>query len=212
MSLFDRLIGSRQTPPPSPHERSRAQRQAALGDSDSAHLAARLMRAPTALMQLGEAEALTVVGFMQPKWFDAGTTIIRQGDHTNTGFMVLILEGEVTVETVMASRTQPRTLTVLGPGSLIGEMALVAGGARSASCVATSALKCAVLTREALEALTREQPTTAAKLMTAVAQRLAERLRESDHKLEIYSKLVQTMQEEIDKLMPTPDKRKAGPG
>ena len=61
--------------------------------------------------------------------------------------------------------------------------------------------------RDALEALIAEQPATAAKLMTAVAQRLAERLRDSGHKLRIYSQLVQSMQEEIDALMPTPDTR-----
>jgi hypothetical protein len=68
-------------------------------------------------------------------------------------------------------------------------------------------VQCAVLTREALETLITEQPATAAKLMTAVAQRLAERLRESIHKQQIYSKLVQSMQEELDALMPTPDRR-----
>ena len=64
-----------------------------------------------------------------------------------------------------------------------------------------------MLTREALETLIAEQPATAAKLMTAVAQRLAERLRDSSHKLQIYGRLVQTMQQEIDALMPTPDRR-----
>jgi CRP-like cAMP-binding protein len=63
---------------------------------------------------------------------------------------------------------------------------------------------CAVLTRDALEALIAQQPATAAKLMTAVAQRLAERLRESIHKLQVYGKLVQTLQQELDVLMPTP--------
>ena len=121
--------------------------------------------------------------------------------------MVLVLDGEITVETIAARRTEPVTLTVLGPGSLIGEMSLVDGGARSASCVASSDVKCAVLTRDALEALILEEPATAAKLMTAVAQRLAERLRDSGHKLRIYSQLVQSMQEEIDALMPTPDTR-----
>jgi CRP/FNR family transcriptional regulator, cyclic AMP receptor protein len=68
-------------------------------------------------------------------------------------------------------------------------------------------VRCAVLTRSALEALTMEQPVTAAKLMTAVAQRLAERLRESGHKLQVYSQLMKSMQQEIDTLMPTPDRR-----
>ena len=144
----------------------------------------------------------------RPRRFKSGTTIIRQGEASDTGYMVLVLEGEITVETLIARRVDPVTVTVLGPGSLIGEMALVDGGARSASCTASTDVVCAVLTRDALEALTAEQPATAAKLMTAVAQRLAERLRDSGHKLKVYSQLVQTMQQEIDSLMPTPDRRR----
>lgn len=205
MALFDKLFGSRAED--HPESRLPAERQAAVDGSTRAHEAARLLRAPTALMQLSEAEALTVVGFMLPKRFKRGTTIIRQGETADTGYMVLVLDGEITVETLIARRVNPVTVTVLGPGSLIGEMALVDGAARSASCTASTDVVCAVLTREALETLITEQPATAAKLMTAVAQRLAERLRESGHKLQIYSQLVQTMQQEIDVLMPTPDGR-----
>ncbi|MBT9550183.1 MAG: cyclic nucleotide-binding domain-containing protein [Hydrogenophaga sp.] len=205
MALFDKLFNPRGSN--GPESRLPAERQALVDGSSKAHDAARLLRAPTALMQLSEAEALTVVGFMRPKRFKSGTTIIRQGETADTGYMVLVLDGEITVETLIARRVNPVTVTVLGPGSLIGEMALVDGAARSASCTASTNVVCAVLTREALETLITEQPATAAKLMTAVAQRLAERLRDSGHKLQIYSQLVQTMQQEIDTLMPTPDRR-----
>ena len=123
-------------------------------------------------------------------------------------FMVLVLGGEITVEKLQASRNAPVTLSVLGPGSLIGEMSLVDGEARSASCTASTHVTCAVLTREALEAMIAEQPATAAKLMTAIASRLAERLRESGQKLQVYARLVLTLQQEIDVLMPTPEKRR----
>lgn len=206
MALFDKLFGAPREKD-APESRLPAEREAAVSGSSSAHEAARLLRAPTALMQLSEAEALTVVGFMKPRRFASGTTIIRQGEATDTGFMVLVLDGEITVENLIARRGHPVTVNVLGPGSLIGEMALVDGAARSATCTASTPVQCAVLTREALETLITEQPATAAKLMTAVAQRLAERLRESIHKQQIYSKLVQSMQEELDALMPTPDRR-----
>lgn len=207
MSLFDKLFG-KSPEADAPESRLPAERRALVDASDAAHEAARLLRAPTALMQLSEAEALTVVGFMRPHRFKRGTTIIRQGEADDTGFMVLVLDGEVTVENVIARRDDPVTLKVLGPGSLIGEMALVDGEARSASCTASTSVTCAVLTRAAVETLIAEQPATAAKLMTAVAQRLAERLRENAHKLQVYGQLVQTMQQEIDALMPTPDRRK----
>jgi len=207
MALFEKLFGAHREHD-APESRLPAEREAAVSGSSSAHEAARLLRAPTALMQLSEAEAFTVVSFMTPRRFASGSTIIRQGEATDTGFIMLILSGEITVENLIARRGNPVTVNVLGPGSLIGEMALVDGAARSATCTASTPVQCAVLTREALETLIAEQPATAAKLMTAVAQRLAERLRDSVHKQQIYSKLVQSMQEELDALMPTPDRRK----
>lgn len=207
MSLFDKLFG-KSPEADAPESRLPAERRALVDASDAAHEAARLLRAPTALMQLSEAEALTVVGFMRPRRYKAGATVIRQGEADDTGFMVLVLGGEITVEKLQASRNAPVTLSVLGPGSLIGEMSLVDGEARSASCTASTDVACAVLTREALEALIAEQPATAAKLMTAIASRLAERLRESGQKLQVYARLVQTLQQEIDVLMPTPERRK----
>ncbi len=203
MALFDKLFGPRRERQ-GPESLLPAEREAAVKDSTSARDAARLLRAPTALMQLSEAEASTVVGFMRPWLYRVGDVIIRQGDASDTGFMVLVLSGEITVESLVASRTSPITVNVLGPGSLIGEVALVDGAARSASCTASTEVRCAVLTREALETLIREQPTTAATLMTAVAQRLAERLRESGDKIKLYSQLVQTLQQEIEALAPTP--------
>ena len=206
MSLFDKLFSNHINDHPEsrlPHER-----QAAVANSTAAHEAARLLCAPSALVQLGEQEALTVVSFMSPRRFPSGTALIRQGETGDTGFMVLVLDGEVTVESLRASRTSPVTLSVLGRGSLIGEMALVDGEARSATCTASTNVACAVLTRDALETLIAEHPATGAKLMTAIAVRLAERLREVSQKLQVTTKLVQTLQQEIDALMPTPDRRR----
>lgn len=200
MSLFDRLFGARARE--YPESRLPADRQAAVNGSSAAHEAAHLLRAPTALMQLSEAEALTVVGFMRPRRFKRGTTIIRQGEATDTGFMVLVLEGEITVETLIARRVNPVTVTVLGPGSLIGEMGLLDGEPRSASCTAVNTVRCAILTRDALNQLLNDDPRTAAKLMMAISLRIAERMRESADKLKLYAQLTQAMQEEINNLMP----------
>jgi len=176
--------------------------------SSSTHEATRLLRAPTVLMQPSEAEALTVVSFTTPRRFARGSTIIRQGEATDTGFMVLVLSGEITVENLIARRGNPVTVNVLGPGSRMGEMALVDGAARSATGTASTPMQGAVLVRTALEALIPEQPATAAELMTAVARRLAERPRDSVHKQRIDSKRVQSMHGELDALMPGPDRRR----
>ena len=159
-------------------------------------------------MQLSAEEAMVVVSFMVPRKITAGTTFISEGDRSETGFMMLLLEGDVTVENITVSRSEPRTVTVLGPGSLIGEMGLVDGNARLASCTASTDIRCATLSRAALEKLMQDDPKTGAKLLLAISVRMAERLRDTTDKLRRYAELVQVMQGEIDQLMPTPDTRK----
>jgi CRP/FNR family transcriptional regulator, cyclic AMP receptor protein len=179
------------------------ERMKAIEGSGSADLAATLLAAPTALMQLSEDEAKVVVSYMKPRKIAEGTAFIKEGDAQDTGYMVLVLDGEVTVENIVVSRTSAVTVNVLGPGSLIGEMGLVDGSPRSATCTATTNVRCAILTREALENLMNEEPRIGGKLMMAVSLRIAQRLRETADKLRLYSQLTQAMQQEIDRLMPT---------
>jgi CRP/FNR family transcriptional regulator, cyclic AMP receptor protein len=186
-----------------PSEKSPQERARALQGSSSADEAAQLLRAPTALMQLSAQEARVVVGYMQPTKIEEGSTFIREGDVDHTDHMLLLLSGEVTVETITVSRVSPVTVTVLGPGSLIGEMGLLDGEPRSASCTASTDVRAAVLTRAALEKLMAEEPTVAAKLLLAVSLRIAQRQRETAEKLKLYTQLVAAMQQEIDRLMPT---------
>lgn len=175
----------------------------ALEGSDSAELAAELLRGPAALMQLTLEEARQVVSYMLPMRIPEGNTFIRQGDRQSTDFMVLVLEGDVTVDTIVVSRTQPLVVNVLGKGSLIGEMGLLDGEPRAASCTASTPLTCAVLTRRALEELLIDDPQTTAKLMLAISIRIAQRMRDTSDKLKRYAQLTQTMQQEINRLLPS---------
>lgn len=198
--MFNRLFGKKT--PDFLESRMPEERLRAIEGSSSADLAADLLTAPSALMQLTHDDARIVVTYMKPHKIAEGTTFIKEGDTEDTGFMLLLLDGEVTIESIVVSRTEPITVTVLGPGSLIGEMGLLDGEPRSASCTAISDLRCAILTREALNQLMQDDPATAAKLMMAISLRIAERMRESADKLKLYAQLTQAMQEEINNLMP----------
>ena len=163
----------------------------------AAELAATLLIAPTALMQMTLAEAHVVVRYMHPQRIATGTIFIREGDGRDTGFMLLLLDGEVTVETRVASRNEPIVVMLMAPGSLIGELSLLDGKPRNVSCIAATPLRCAVLTRERLELLMNEHPKIAAKLLLALALRVSERLRDSTDKLKMYVQLTQAMEQEI---------------
>jgi CRP/FNR family transcriptional regulator, cyclic AMP receptor protein len=183
--------------------KSADERMRSISGSASASRAAEMLTAPTALMQLSRDEGKVVVSFMAPKKIAEGTTFMKEGDARDTGYMMLLLDGEVTIESITVSRTEPVTVTVLGPGSLIGEMGLLDGEPRSASCTATTDINCAILTRDALEKLMNEDPRVGAKLMMAVSLRIAERMRDTADKLKLYAQLVQAMQQEIDNALPS---------
>ncbi len=163
--------------------------------------AAEMLNAPSALMQLSASEARQVLRYMQPKYIPEGTVFIREGDAQSTGFMLLVLEGEVTVENIVVSRVSPITVTVLGPGSMHGDLGLIDGLPRSASCTASSDLYCVLLTRERMQQLLKDEPRLGAKLMMAIAMRIGARLRDNTEKLKKYVQLTKTMQQEIDHLL-----------
>ena len=167
------------------------------GGSASADLAAELLITPTALMQLTLQEARVVVRYMQPQMVEKGTVLIREGDARDTSFMLLLIDGEVTIEALVVSRAEPIVITVLGPGNLIGELGLLDGKARYASCVAATPLRAAVLTRESLDLLMHEEPAIAAKLILGISMRIGVRLREVTDKLKMYVQLTQAMEQEI---------------
>ena len=171
-------------------------------DFPALETAAELLTAPSAMLQLSLAEARAVARYMRPRFIREGTVFIREGDAEGTGFMVLVLDGEVTVENIVVSRISPITVTVLGAGSMHGELGLIDGLPRSASCTASSDLHCVILTREGMLQLLTDDPKMGAKLMMAIAMRIAGRLRDNTQKLKKYVQLTKAMQQEIDHLMP----------
>ena len=89
-------------------------------------------------------------------------------------------------------------ISVIGPGSLIGEMGVIDGGPRSASCTAITDVKLGVLSRAALMNLIEAHPAAAARLMLGLARGLAERLRESNRRLRTVSQVTRALQSELD--------------
>ena len=108
------------------------------------------------------------------------------------------VEGEVLVDNEVASMDDSMVMSVIGPGSLIGEMGVLDGAPRSASCTATSDLAVAVLSREALLTLIKSNPAVAARLMLAISKRLSDRLREANRKIRTLGGLSRALQQELN--------------
>ncbi len=158
-----------------------------------------------AWMPLSLAQARLVARHMRPQKIAQGTVFIHEGDAINTSLMFFVLSGEVVVEAIEYTRDDPMTMTVLGPGSILGELALLDGSPRSASCTASTALCCATLDRPGLMALVAEHPEVGARLVMSMALRMADRLRDNTVKLKKYVQLTRMLQDELDP--PKPRKR-----
>ena len=170
-----------------------------VGDFPTLEEAAVLLSSALTWMPLSLAQARLVVRYMQPQHMAQSTVFIREGDATNTDLMFFVLRGEVIVEAIEYTRDDPMTVTVLGPGSMLGELALLDGSPRSASCTASTPLCCATLARPGLLALLSEHPEVGARLVMAMALRMADRLRDNTVKLKRYVQLTRMLQDELDK-------------
>lgn len=169
-------------------------------EPELAGIAARLLRSAEALAGLSEADARRIVAYMRLIKVSEGQVLTREGEAATNGFMLLVIDGEVTVEGITAGRAEPVVLSVLGPGHLIGETALLDGGPRTATCVATTPLIGAGLSRNALRRLLTADPEVAARLLAAVGRRMAERLRDANRQQRVYHQLLNSMQTEVDLL------------
>ncbi|HET9820875.1 MAG TPA: cyclic nucleotide-binding domain-containing protein [Burkholderiaceae bacterium] len=163
-------------------------------------LATDLLRKPPALIGLTEAEARCVASAMQLIDYPKGARLMREHDRTATGYMLLLLEGEVSVELEEPGRSEGVAISVLGRGSLLGEMSLIDGEPRSSNVTALSPVQVAGLSRKGLELVIDQQPRVAAKLLAEVAGIIANRLRALSDQLRMYAQLTESQQREIDRL------------
>jgi CRP/FNR family cyclic AMP-dependent transcriptional regulator len=97
--------------------------------------------------------------------FRPGKELTREG-RTGREFFVL-LDGEAEV------RRKGRKLRTLGPGDFFGEIALIAHTPRTATVTTTTDVELLVITAQSFRTLLDHQPPIAAKVLAALAERLA---------------------------------------
>lgn len=96
--------------------------------------------------------------------FPAGQTIFREGDPGDV--LYIVIEGEVTI----LIDNQP--LETLGPGDILGEMALIEDRPRSATALAITDCLLTPVTRQHFLTLIQRTPMFALQVMRVLAQRL----------------------------------------
>jgi CRP-like cAMP-binding protein len=101
-------------------------------------------------------------------------TIFEEGDIGN--FMCIVHSGSIAV--IKASQdAQQVELVKLGPGRAFGEMAVLDGEIRSATCMATEDTILLTLSKEALDELLDEHPCIGSRIIRAIAINMSRRVR-----------------------------------
>lgn len=129
----------------------------------------------TALLRgLAPAQQQRVRELLHPRALAAGERLFQEGDPADAVY--LLTRGSITVVAQGGTR-----YVSFSPGTLLGEVAVLDGGGRSADAVADRESEVQVLPTAALQRLSAEDPALAAALYRQIASHLADRLRQASN-------------------------------
>jgi CRP-like cAMP-binding protein len=121
-----------------------------------------------------------LAGFMQVYRAEPGGMIIREGDIDD--YMLLIIQGKVDIVKT-DKRGVVQAMTSVGPGMTLGEMSMIDGEPRFATCVAVEPATFAILSRDGMVRIILEEPSLGAKLLIKLVTLLSQRLRQTSSTL-----------------------------
>jgi CRP-like cAMP-binding protein len=128
-----------------------------------------LLRRVPVFSALGEDELAHVAEVAVPRRFDAGEVVFREGDESNTCYIVRS-GGARAVREHPDGRSI--TLANFGPGDIFGELAMFDNERRSATVEATEATEAIAILGGDMRRLLRQHPEIAVKLLSALGRRL----------------------------------------
>ena len=117
---------------------------------------------------LTDATLTALMDSMVLKRVSPGEVLVEEGAHGVSAYAVI--SGRLKVTTVQSGR--PLALNIVGPGTLIGELALLDPGPRSASATALDPVRVLVLHRRDLLPFLRQHPEAALCMMAVLVQRI----------------------------------------
>lgn len=123
-----------------------------------------------------ERAQILIIGRMRP--FQAGEVIFREGDAGDGLYMVV--KGSVRIS--KQSVTGEEALAVLEPPAFFGEMALIDFSARAADAIANEESSLFFIPLQDLRSLIEAQHKIALKILYALCEVLAQRLRETNER------------------------------
>lgn len=121
-----------------------------------------------------------LAGYMDVYRVQPGQAIIRENDGGD--FMLLLIRGSVDIFK-RGIRGEQQHMTNVGPGMTLGEMSMIDGEPRFATCVATEATTFAVLHRDDMAKIILDHPSLGSKILVKLVAMLSARLRQTSARL-----------------------------
>jgi CRP/FNR family cyclic AMP-dependent transcriptional regulator len=134
----------------------------------------KVLRESALLCQFTDDDLQRFAGFLQIYRVGTGVPFIIEGDPGD--FMVLVLEGYVEVFK-KGAEAQRSLVGVAAPGKTLGEMSLIDGEPRFATCIAATPVTFAALPRKGLERIMKDHPHLGQKILLQLVLLLNQRLR-----------------------------------
>ncbi|HQR51724.1 MAG TPA: cyclic nucleotide-binding domain-containing protein [Burkholderiales bacterium] len=138
------------------------------------------LRAVPVFKDLTSEEAKLLAGYLDVYRVKTGTPFIFEGDEGS--FMVVVLGGQVNVFKQFEG-SNPKLVAVVGSGKTLGEMSMIDGEPRFATCVAAEDTTFAMLDRKGFLQIMEQRPGLAAKILLPLVVLLNQRLRHASAKL-----------------------------
>jgi CRP-like cAMP-binding protein len=123
---------------------------------------------------LTSAELNTLAGFVELRAFRAGERVFLEGDSAT--WMAFVVDGKFSI-TKQGTSQQPIAVTREFKSRILGEMALLDGENRSATCTTASVAKLIVMSSAEFERMSNTVPGLALKILRDIAKLVSRRLR-----------------------------------
>jgi CRP-like cAMP-binding protein len=124
-----------------------------------------------------------LAGYVQCYELSAGTVVFREGDAGS--YMCLLVTGEVEILKKDHEGKACRIVTIT-KGKTVGEMSIIDGEPRSATCAATQDSVLLLLTKDNYMRIMKDRPAVAVHILAKLAKQLSQRLRGTSGQLVEY--------------------------
>jgi CRP/FNR family cyclic AMP-dependent transcriptional regulator len=130
---------------------------------------ARLLGRTTLFGRMRPEDLAALATRMKERPMRRGEVLLRRGEPGTT--MLIIVTGQICI-VLPSSDGREQVLRIMQPGEVLGELALLDGGSRTADAVAETNGRLLVVERDDLTAVLRSDPDLALALMSIISERL----------------------------------------